>query len=223
MVAGLEASLSLPAPYYEDEAVTIYNADCREVLPELERESVDLVLTDPPYGIGKRWVGGESANHGWARAAKDKDWRNAWDAEPADIEPLLSLGHEQIIWGGNHFSLPASRGWLVWVKPERGFTLSEAEVAWTSRDTVMRVISAPRSDYGREHPTQKPLQVMQWCLRQPWTVDMQMILDPFMGSGTTLLAAKNLNRKAIGIEVNEAYCALAVQRLAQGVLPLETG
>lgn len=212
--------MSLPKPYYEDEACTIYNADCREILPELERESVDLVLTDPPYGIAAYWKGG--SGRGWSKADSLKVERNSWDIETPNLMPLLEFGADQIIWGGNYFDLPVSRGWLVWSKPERGFTLSEAELAWTSRDTVVRVKDALRSDYGRKHPTQKPISLMQWCLSLKWTKEASRILDPFMGSGTTLLAAKNLNRRAIGIEIEERYCEIAAKRLAQGVLPLES-
>jgi len=202
-------------PYYEHGGITIYHGDCREVLPTLPQ--VDLVLTDPPYGIGAMWVGG--AGHGWGRADADKAVRNAWDASPPDSETLslvLSKSQNAIVWGGNHFTLPPSRGWLVWTKPERNFTLSEAELAWTTRDNVMRVWDGPRSDVGREHPTQKPLALMYWCLG--FFPDAHSTLDPFMGSGTTLVAAKNLGRRAIGIEIEERYCEIAGKRLAQEVL-----
>jgi len=125
-----------------------------------------------------------------------------------------------IVWGGNHFALPPSRGWLVWNKPERGFTLAEAELAWTNMDRVIRVCDCRRSDPHRTHPTQKPLAVMKWCIKQA-PADCQTILDPFMGSGTTLRAAKDLGRRAIGVEISEAYCEIAANRLRQGVLEFE--
>lgn len=214
--------MGLPQPYYDDGQITIFCADCRDVLPELETGSVDLLLTDPPYGIASAWKGGFSALHGWARAGEQKDVRNSWDAEPPDPRTLTlcrRVAREAIIWGGNYFDLPRSRGWLVWNKPERGFTLSEAELAWTTRDNVIRVFDAPRSDVGRQHPTQKPLALMRWCIG--FFPDANLILDPFMGSGTTLRAAKDLGIRCIGIEIEERYCEIAVRRLQQSVLPLE--
>lgn len=206
-------------PYYHDEqcGITIYHGDCREVLPTLS--PVDLVLTDPPYGIASVWKGG--SGHGWNNARAQSIVRNDWDAAaPSDelLTTCVSKGSSAIVWGGNHFSLPPSRSWLVWNKPERNFSLAEAELAWTNLDTVVRVYDYRRSDPDREHPTQKPLSLMKWCiLRCP---KAQTILDPFMGSGTTLVAAKQLNRRAVGIEVNEEYCQQAVRRLSQGVLEL---
>jgi|1_EtaG_2_1085319.scaffolds.fasta_scaffold90123_2 DNA modification methylase len=205
-------------PYYQDESVTIYNADCRDVLPMLGK--VDLVLTDPPYGIASVWKGG--GGHGWGKSKNQGVLRNKWDsATPSNelIMDCIALGKNAIVWGGNYYSLPVSRGWLIWNKPERGFTLAEAELAWTNRDNVMRVYDANRSDIGREHPTQKPISLMKWCIG--FFPDAQHILDPFMGSGTTLRAAKDLNRKAIGIEIEERYCEIAAKRMSQLVMELK--
>lgn len=205
-------------PYYDDGQAVIYHGDCRGVLPTLA--VADLVLTDPPYGIARVWQGG--AGHGWGKAREQTTSRNEWDGEPPDDETMrlvLAHGREGVVWGGNYFRLPVSRGWLVWNKPERNFTLAEAELAWTSRDAVIRVFDANRSDLGRVHPTQKPLDLMRWCLT--FFPDAETVLDPFMGSGTTLRAAKDLGRRAIGIEIEERYCELAVQRLSQGTLGLE--
>jgi len=205
-------------PYYSHAGITIYHGDCREILPTLG--PVDLVLTDPPYGIASIWKGG--SGHGWSKARQDGPERNRWDDRPPDAETfalIISKGKDSIIWGGNYFTLPVSRGWLVWTKPERNFTLSEAELAWTSRDSVIRVWDGNRSDAGRIHPTQKTLGVMVWSLSQ--FPQAKTILDPFMGSGTTVLAAKELGRKAIGIEIEEKYCEIAAKRLSQEVLCFE--
>lgn len=204
-------------PYYDYAGITIYHGDCRDILPTLEPGSVDLVLTDPPYGIASVWGGGRGG--GWDRARDQQAIRNVWDANPPDdetISAIAKMAPNVVIWGGNHFNLPVSRGWLIWNKPERGFSLSEAELAWTNRDMVIRVADLPRSDFGREHPTQKPLRLMKWCIG--FFPETQTILDPFMGSGTTLRAAKDLGRKAIGIEIEERYCEIAVKRLQQEVL-----
>ena len=196
---------------------TLYLGDCLEILPTLEK--VDAVITDPPYGIARIWSKG-SERHGWTKANAEAIIRNEWDDKPLDaaaIDALLVAGDQHIIWGGNYFPLPQSRCWLVWNKPERGFSLAEAELAWTSFDAVVRVFDGNRSEPDRVHPTQKPVALMRWCVAKT-TGD---VLDPFMGSGTTLVAAKNLGRKAIGIEIEERYCEIAVKRLAQEVLPLE--
>ena len=206
-------------PYYQDEHCTIYNADCREVLPELGQ--FDLLLTDPPYGIADKWVGGKG--HGWGKADTAKEVRNSWDGSAPSMELInmcISHARHSIIWGGNYFDLKPSRCWLVWNKPERGFTLAEGELAWTNADNVLRVFDCNRSDPGREHPTQKPIELMRWCMGLSWSKKSNTILDPFMGSGTTLRAAKDLGRKAVGIELEERYCEIAANRLSQGVLDL---
>ena len=204
--------------YYSDEFVTLHHGDCREVLPTLN--TADLLLTDPPYGIASVWKGG--GGHGWGNAREAASIRNEWDAaapDSATLDLILASANDAIIWGGNYLTLPPSRGWLVWNKPERNFSLAEAELAWTSRDMVIRVADLPRSDPGREHPTQKPLTLMRWCLT--FFPKAQTVIDPYAGSGTTLRAAKDMGRKAIGIEINERYCEMAARRLSQGVLDFD--
>lgn len=210
-------------PYYEDEAVVIYHGDCREVLPSLPK--VDLVLTDPPYGLGDKWKGGFNGRNGsasvWPAACPE------WDKTPVPIEILnaaIELSSCAIVWGGNYYSLPPSRCWLVWDKIQ-DFSSADAELAWSNLDSAVRVFRMSRIDAhmnkerGKVHPTQKPLALIKWCLG--FAPDAQTILDPFMGSGTTLRAAKDLNRKAIGIEIEERYCEIAAQRMSQEVLKFE--
>ena len=201
--------------YYEDEWVTLYHGDAREVLPTLDK--ADLLLTDPPYGIASVWKGGRG--HGWSKAGSDSAKRNEWDAATPDDElwaMVLASGVDAIIWGGNYFPLRSSRGWLVWNKPERHFTLAEAELAWTSRDMVVRVADLPRSEPGRKHPTQKPLALMGWSLG--FFPKATSVIDPFAGSGTSLVAAKRAGIRSVGIEAHEPYCEMAASRLAQGAL-----
>jgi site-specific DNA-methyltransferase (adenine-specific) len=199
-------------PYYQDSAVKIYHGDCREILPSLPK--VDLVLTDPPYGIGfasQPTTGGRARGQGV----------ELWDEERPDIQPILEAGRQHCIWGGNYFSLPTSRGWLAWCKPDAPPSMGHFELAWTSRDDNTRKIECSIAQTNPErlgHPTQKPLAVILWCLS--FFPDAQTILDPFMGSGTTLRAAKDLGRKAIGIEIEERYCEIAAKRMAQEVLAL---
>lgn len=214
--------MSLPKPYYEEDGITIYHGDCREILPHLPK--VDLVLTDPPYGHGEKWSGGT-----WADNPIYQDCFE-WDGRTVGIDVLLAAvakGRNAIVWGGNYYSLPPSRCWLAWEKSSRMPTLADFELAWTTFDRPSKAFREDRNPDGkREHPTQKPLSLMHWCIcfvktdatiLEPYPA---YILDPFMGSGTTLRAAKDLGRKAIGIEIEEKYCELAVKRLAQGVLPL---
>ena len=214
-------------PYYEHGGITIYHGNCREILPTLE--PVDLVLTDPPYGIG------ESAGRNKSRSkmAVSKDYGNAsWDDAPPDKETInlaIAAGRSAIVFGGNYFALPASPCWLVWDKDNGATDFADCELAWTNLEIAVRRIrwrwQGMLQEHGgkhkelRQHPTQKALAVMKWCIeRVPG--NPQSIIDPFMGSGTTLRAAKDLHRKAIGIEIDERYCEIAANRLRQNVLPL---
>jgi site-specific DNA-methyltransferase (adenine-specific) len=203
-------------PYYEHAGITIYHGDCREILPQLP--PCDSVLTDPPYGIASIWQGG--GGHGWSSARSKSPLRNSWDEVAPDLTFLLSDDRPTIIWGGNHFNLPPSRSWLVWRKEVNPvLTLGDAELAWTNLDKPIRVFDHPRSKLTGglvpEHPTTKPLPLMLWCLSL--LKDANTVLDPFLGSGTSLVAAKKLGRSAIGIETEEKYCEIAAKRLSQEV------
>lgn len=193
-------------PYYEDELVTLYHGDCREILPFCHIS--DLVLTDPPYGIFER--GGK-----WGRK---KDLR--WDIELfGSIDQVLAAGWNQIIWGGNYYQLPPSRGWLVWHKRDSVPSAASVELAWTSFDMNARLIDQTIAATNAErvgHPTQKPLKVIRWSLG--FAPKAVTVCDPFAGSGTTLVAAKQSGRRAIGIEIDERYCEIAARRCSQGSL-----
>ncbi len=218
-------------PYYEDEAVTIYHADYREVLPSLV--GVDFVLSDPPYGISwntdsTRFTKGNTPLRGPGRS----NWGAVkGDSTAFDPSPWVNFP-SVILWGANHFAQGMQPGtWLVWMKklPELfGTFLSNCELAWMNKGhgVYAHYRPFPPASRIREggqskllHPTQKPLTLMKWCL--DFFPDAQIILDPFMGSGTTLRAAKDLGRKAVGIEIEERYCEVAVKRMSQSVLSLE--
>lgn len=217
--------MSLPSPYYDEDGITIYHGDCREILPHLPK--VDLVLTDPPYGIGEA----RGKNKTRVQLAEPKDYGVAsWDDSPPPrwlFDWLMDISRHQIIFGGNYFGLPSSSCWLVWDKDNTG-DFADCELAWTNLKKAVRRLrwrwngmlqENMANKEIREHPTQKPLEVMKWAMSHALE-DCNLILDPFMGSGTTLRAAKDLGRKAIGIEIEEKYCEIAVKRLAQGVLAL---
>ena len=216
--------MTLPRPYYSDDAVTIYHGDCRELLPFIG--PVDLVLTDPPYGLQ------ENAHRVASRTklAATTDYGDfSWDTAPADddlIRLTMAAGKHAVIWGGNYFTVPPSRGWLVWDKLNSG-NFADCELAWTNLPTSVRIKrfmwngmirDGEARRVPRVHPAQKPVEVMRWCLE--FVPDAQTILDPFMGSGTTLRAAKDLGRRAIGIEIEERYCEIAAKRMSQTVMAL---
>jgi site-specific DNA-methyltransferase (adenine-specific) len=190
---------------------TLYLGDCMEVLPTLGR--VDAVITDPPYGIGA------DAHHG----PESSGWRQhhvrGWDetTPPAEaFEALQKAGKKCIVWGGNYFPLPPASRWLVWNKVQRGFSLADAELAWTSLGGAVRVFDLPRSPAlykQQEHPTQKPLLLMRWCIEQ--VGNARSILDPYMGSGTTGVACVELGLKFIGIEREPKYFDIACKRIEQ--------
>jgi site-specific DNA-methyltransferase (adenine-specific) len=213
-------------PYYEHGGISIYHGDSREIAPGLGFDG--LVLTDPPYGIAHPT---DYKRRGRGNLAQCRDYAPVHDDNrPFDAGWLLTIGKARIIWGGNYFTdaLPPVNGWLVWDK-ERPDELDQAtcELAWTDCVKGVRRFRhlwngmMRASDDALEHPTQKPEALMRWCLSMRWTREFTSVLDPYMGSGTALVAAKDLGMRAIGIEIEERYCEIAAKRLQQEVLPLE--
>ncbi len=202
-------------PYYEQDGITIYHGDCREVLPTV---TADVVVTDPPYGVLS-----ENGSAATRRSGGNQDnGVMAWDIAPdADaLTLILRIGRAHAIWGGCHLALPPTLGYLVWDKQIDGLNFGEVEYCWTDLRFAPRIFRhrAVGIDGGKQHPTQKPIALMRWCLQ---FLPDGTVLDPYMGSGTTLIAAKCQNRLAIGIEREERYCEIAANRLSQGVLPFE--
>lgn len=202
---------------------TLYLGDCRDVLPTLGK--VDAVVTDPPYGIGADKGaanrGGKKPGAAWAasRVYATTDW-DARPPESALLDAIVQAAQECIIFGGNYFHLPPSRCWLVWDKETGDNAYADAEMAWTNLDKPVRLIRhmwkgmlRKDSEERNPHPTQKPLGVMRWCLGQ--VPDARVILDPFMGSGTTGVACVHENRRFIGIEREPAYFDIACRRIAE--------
>jgi site-specific DNA-methyltransferase (adenine-specific) len=223
--------------FHEEPGITLYCGDCREVLPLLRcpntsycieacdgRCQPTLLVTDPPYGIGHPT---DFHARGRDALAACRDYPPVvGDAEPFDPAWLLALNLPTVLWGANHYAsrLPDASGWLVWDK-ERPDDLDQAtcELAWTNYVKGVRrfrwlwngMMRAGKDELG--HPTQKPLALMKWCLGLRWTPE-GTVLDPYMGSGTTIEAAKLMGRRAIGIEIEPKYCEIAVKRLRQEVL-----
>ena len=190
---------------------TLYLGDCRDILPTLGK--VDLLCTDPPYGIGEDGGRFRDRKGGGHRVLQKK----GWDTAPPDAHlflMMLEAASEQIIWGGNYFTdnLPVSRGWLYWDKMMGG-DFSDGELAWTSLDRTLKAFSLCNKMGGKEHPTQKPVALIEWCLS--FAPSAQTVLDPFMGSGTTGVAAIRAGKAFIGIERDPDYYAIACRRIRE--------
>ena len=206
------------------DGITLYHADCRDVLPLLEPGSVGVIVTDPPYGIN------HPTNYRGRKRDKLAACRNYppchGDGEPFDPSAILSFGIPSVLWGANHYAsrLPDASGWLVWDKERPDdFDQATVELAWTNY-----VKGARRLRYrwhgmlrdGHEplwHPMQKPAALMKWILGLRWTPP-GTVLDPYAGCGPVGVAAKDFGRRCIMVEIEEKYCDIAARRLEQGVL-----
>ena len=202
---------------------TLYRGDCLEVMPTLG--TFDAVVTDPPYGIDHGKSGDFKASHGWGSSREGVEWDK--ERPPVEIFDVMRLkSKEQIIWGGNYFTdyLPPSMQWLIWDKAQRGFSLADFEMAWSSQKKAARIftygrgnengfapLSNEKAEYLKAHPTQKPIGVMRWCLGH--IPKAQTILDPFMGSGSTGVACVKEGRSFTGIELDKGYFDIACKRI----------
>jgi DNA modification methylase len=197
---------------------TLYLGDCMNILPTLNK--VDAVITDPPYGINENSK--KVASRG--KMATPKDYGDFdWDKSPPTdelIELIRSKGKYQAFFGGNYFTLPPTSCWLVWDKLNSG-DFADCELAWTNWPKAVRRLQwrwngmIRQGNEERYHPTQKPLEVMKWVIGLCPVSDT--ILDPFMGSGTTGVAAIQMGKKFIGIERDPKYFEIACKRIEQAV------
>jgi DNA modification methylase len=203
-------------PYYQEAGITIYHGDCREILPQLGR--FDLLLTDPPYGAG--YAANPIVGKGKNRSNHESQ---GWDDFPVDdFGSVLDTASHAVVWGGNYYPLRPSRCWLTWYKPDSPPSMADLEMAWVSRDGNAKQFNWSIAATNGErvgHPTQKPLALIKWCLSL--FPEAKTVLDPFCGSGTTLVAAKDMGLTAVGIEAEERYCEIAANRLRQSVLNFE--
>ena len=232
--------MTLPAPYYCEDGITIYCGDCREIMPEIA--GAGLVVTDPPYSFGLASTGQEGKAGGWGDLMNNAHFYasilgearrlisnragaawvfNSWRSLPTlmraayeaqwPVASVLVWDKEWIGPGGSVGLRPSYE--LVALFAAEGFSLDNRGIPDIRRS---RWHNGMRPGL---HPAEKPTELIRWLIEESGGVGP--VLDPFMGSGTTLVAAKQLGRKAVGIEIEERYCEVAVQRLAQGVLPLE--
>lgn len=188
---------------------TLYQGDCRDILPTLGK--VDAVVTDPPYGIGES--GGKARTRGCNTPNHERlEWDN--ETPPQEVfDWLFANSDDQAIFGANYFTdrnLPPRMGWLYWDKCMGG-DFSDGELIFTSRMKALKAIRIPQNSVDRVHPTQKPVSVMKAVLT--YFPDAETILDPFMGSGTTGVAAVQMGRKFIGIEREPKYFDIACKRI----------
>lgn len=196
---------------------TLYLGDCAEILPTLGQ--FDAVVTDPPYGIGES----KGRNKSRGKLAVAKDYGNDdWDNEPITkqaVDLMQNLSKWQIIFGGNYFELPPTKCWLIWDKENGASDFADAEMAWTNLNKavrlkrymwngMLRANNEPRGD----HPTQKPVGIMEWVISH-LPQDVETIIDPYMGSGTTGVACVNLKKQFVGIEREQKYFDIACKRI----------
>jgi site-specific DNA-methyltransferase (adenine-specific) len=228
-------------PYYEHGGITIYHGDCREVLPTLA--PVDLVLTDPPYGIGLTKKTSDYRDSEFFDNGESMMATVLYDDDPEMVRALISE-IMPIVLARSDRAVVFSGQNMLWAYPEPRaigcvFTMAGAgrcswgfqcmhPILFYGSDPYLvdgkggRPNSLKDDQPNREkwdHPCPKPLAWMKWAVSRA-SREGEMVLDPFMGSGTTLRAAKDLGRKAIGIEIEEKYCEIAAQRLSQEVLAL---
>ena len=194
---------------------TLYLGDCMDILPTLPK--VDAVITDPPYGL-KRFEKGFGTTRFKGHGAEKEGL--VWDKTPEKsfFDMLLSQGENSIIWGANNFELPTSEYFLVWDKQQTVDNFASAELAYTNVKVPAKVFKYSIHQHNqieKDHPTQKPVSLMCWCLS--FVPKAESILDPFMGSGTTGVAAIQMGRKFIGIEREPKYFDIACKRIEQAV------
>lgn len=209
-------------PAFECDGVELYLGDCEQIMLNYGHHEIDAIVTDPPYGIdygsqlkGKGDGYGNADKNGW------KDYGAPdWDVAPPTqsyFDLMRYISKHQIIWGGNYFTnyLRPTQQWLVWDKMQRDFSLADCEFAWSSQDKASRIFSYSRGKAlqdGKVHPTQKPVQLMKWCLGH-LPMKTKVVMDPFMGSGTTGVACVQEGIHFIGVEKQPEYIEKAIKRI----------
>ena len=202
----------------------VYNEDCLEYMKTVPDNYFDLCLTDPPYGIG---IDGQkkSININNPKANRKQHDFKGWDSETPPREyfdEIFRISKNQIIWGANYFidKLQGNtKGWFVWDKGQRGLTMSDCEIAFSSYQKATRIVTFNRCEIqmdGALHPTMKPLKLMTYCINEAIKhSDIKTVFDPFSGSGTTLVSAKSKGLDYVGCELDKDYFEIINKRLSQ--------
>lgn len=204
----------------------ITQGDCLEIMKQIPDKSIDLIVTDPPYGVKRdKGFGGADGFGGKGKPILRNTYEDNWDNErPAKIyfDEILRISNQAIIFGGNFFAdiLPQGKHWIFWDKLQTMPTFGDGELIWTNvqRNSIKKITYEYNGLIGREpdrqHPTQKPQKLLTRIIDE-YSKPNDLILDPFLGSGTTAVACKELGRRFIGIEIEEKYVAIARRRLQQ--------
>ena len=201
---------------------TLLNMDCMEYFKTIPDKHFDLVIADPPYGLGDRTMNGGCKKNSQVKFKKDivKGWDNNAPTNEY-FKELSRISIHQIIWGGNYFGLPAHRCFIVWDKMTYVSTMSQVEQAWTSFDSPARLIKINSNQLDREHRTQKPIKLYKWLLEN-YAKEGDKILDPMAGSFSSAIAAMEYGFEYVGIEKDKEYFDKAMVRInnykAQGKL-----
>lgn len=213
-----------PAPFFERDGVVIYHEDCRDMLDNIADNAVQLVHTDPPFGIGN-FVQVDGNVHGRGSGRGVPVIWNDCTPDNDVFDNLRRVSLHRIIWGANFFNcFEDSGGAIVWIKEQSVPNFSKADIASCTHFKKTETVRIPWRNYEvsrlaqTDHPCERPLDLYVWALRYIPGARDGVVLDPFMGSGTTLVAARLNGRPAIGIERSEQYCEMAANRLSQGVL-----
>lgn len=192
----------------------VIHGDCLDVMADIPTDAV--IVTDPPYGIGvTRMTLGN-------RKGLTVDRGGHWDDSAPSLEWMVALGRRAVVWGGNHFTLPVSTAWLVWDKGTGDNDFADAELAWTNGTGTIRMFrrgwvganAKERGDEDRYHPTQKPVELMRWCIARLKLEPGTLVVDPYCGSGTTGVAAMMEGMRFLGIEREARYVETARRRIA---------
>lgn len=205
-------------PYYKDDLTTIFNGNSEEIIETLNK--VDLVLTDPPYGLNESWSRNYHGSNG-----KTKLWGDVpeWDKTIISyMDKIIDKGTNAIIWGANNYKCDPAKGWIVWDKMQQKSGSADCELAWMNLDVSSKVFRMSRIDayknkavFPKRHPNEKPIQLGLFCLKLASSIET--MLDPFMGVGSFLIAARKLKIRSVGIDMNLDYCKEAVQRITKGI------
>ena len=215
-----------PVPWKRREQIglaTLYLGDCRDIALTLERPAA--VISDPPYGVSERT---ERKAAGRGKLAECNDFPAVYgDDKPFDPLAWLGAADRVILWGANHYCsrVPDSPSWLIWDKRDGipSNDNADCEIAWSNVGGPARVfrhlwngmIRASEKDASRVHPTQKPTALMRWCIERAKVPACGLILDPYMGSGSTGVAAMQMRHPFIGIEIEERYFDVACRRIEE--------